>query len=179
MTANYRMYVACLAAYNNGVLHGEWIDLDGKDADDIQAEIDAILAASPVPCAEEWAVHDWDGPGLDRFGEHPNLDAVADYVETMESLDDSEQDAFIAFIDNIGAHDDTALERFRDVYIGEYDNVEHYAQEFLDDTGALSGVPESLRYYFDTAAYARDLESSGDIWTAPAPNGGVFVFDDR
>jgi antirestriction protein len=47
---NLRIYVACLASYNNGVLHGEWIDVDGKDADDLQQEInDRILRTSRYP----------------------------------------------------------------------------------------------------------------------------------
>lgn len=44
-----RIYVADLAAYNAGILHGVWIDLDGKDEDEIQSEIDAMLRASPEP----------------------------------------------------------------------------------------------------------------------------------
>ena len=32
------IYVACLAAYNNGHLHGKWIDVDG-DADEIHVLI--------------------------------------------------------------------------------------------------------------------------------------------
>ncbi|WP_024353472.1 antirestriction protein ArdA [Brevundimonas naejangsanensis] len=42
-----RIYVACLAAYNNGFLHGAWIDAD-QDADQIRVEIAAMLARSPV-----------------------------------------------------------------------------------------------------------------------------------
>lgn len=29
-----RIYVACLAAYNSGILHGEWIDI-GDDIDEV------------------------------------------------------------------------------------------------------------------------------------------------
>lgn len=173
MTANFRMYVACLASYNEGILHGKWIDLDGKTADDIQAEIDAMLAASPVPGAEEWGAHDWEG--LD-FGEYPNLAEVADYVEMMESLDDSERDAFRAFTDNMGPHDGTSLACFREAYIGEFDSVENYAQQYINDVGLLSDVPDHIARYFDLAAFARDLVLGGDIWTADAPGGGVFVF---
>ncbi len=41
--SNPRIYVACLAAYNNGYLHGAWIDAD-QDADEIRDEIAAICA---------------------------------------------------------------------------------------------------------------------------------------
>jgi antirestriction protein len=44
-----RVYVASLSDYNNGCLHGAWIDLTGKDADEINQEINAILAKSKFP----------------------------------------------------------------------------------------------------------------------------------
>jgi hypothetical protein len=50
-----RIYVACLAAYNNGCLHGRWID--ATTPDEIWAQVRAMLADSPEPDAEEWAIH--------------------------------------------------------------------------------------------------------------------------
>lgn len=44
-----RIYVACLAAYNSGRLHGVWIDCDGKDESGIWEAINDMLAASPCP----------------------------------------------------------------------------------------------------------------------------------
>lgn len=44
-----RIYVACLSAYTNGVHHGEWIELDGKDASELRAEIATMLRGSPYP----------------------------------------------------------------------------------------------------------------------------------
>lgn len=69
-----RIYVACLASYNNGVLHGEWIDLDGQDTDDVQAEIAKMLRASKFPnvevecptCEGEGQVIEPDGYGGTR-----------------------------------------------------------------------------------------------------------------
>ena len=55
-TSEIRIYVACLAAYNNGCLHGRWIDaMQGEDH--IWLETSAMLAASPVQDAEEYAIH--------------------------------------------------------------------------------------------------------------------------
>lgn len=42
--------MACLAAYNNGKLHGCWIDA-------IQDQINSMLASSPEEDAEEYAIH--------------------------------------------------------------------------------------------------------------------------
>jgi antirestriction protein len=59
------IYVADLAAYNAGYLHGVWIECCPADADAWQQAIDEMLAASPVgEDAEEWAIHDtenWHG----------------------------------------------------------------------------------------------------------------------
>jgi antirestriction protein len=49
MTDATRIYVACLASYNNGVLHGRWIDCEGKDASELQRETNAMLKASRFP----------------------------------------------------------------------------------------------------------------------------------
>lgn len=46
-----RIYVACLAVYNNGRLHGRWIDATAPD--EIWREVSAMLRASPEPDAEE------------------------------------------------------------------------------------------------------------------------------
>lgn len=52
-----RIYVACPAAYNNGILHGCWIDAD-QDVDGIWSGINAMLKSSPIAGAEEYAIHD-------------------------------------------------------------------------------------------------------------------------
>ena len=71
-----RIYVACLAAYNNGKLHGEWIDAD-MDADMIEDAVQEMLAKSPIPTAEEWAIHDHDGFGGIKIGEYESFERVA------------------------------------------------------------------------------------------------------
>ncbi len=57
-----RIYVACLAAYNAGRLHGVWIEAE-QSPEDIWSEVADMLAVSPEPCAEEWAIHDHEGFG--------------------------------------------------------------------------------------------------------------------
>ena len=43
-----KIYVACLAAYNAGQLHGEWILAD-QEPQEIQAAIRSMLEKSPEP----------------------------------------------------------------------------------------------------------------------------------
>jgi antirestriction protein len=49
MSAETRIYAACLASYTAGALYGQWIDCDGKDAQELQNEIDAMLRKSRHP----------------------------------------------------------------------------------------------------------------------------------
>ena len=62
-----RVYVACLASYNAGILHGRWVELDSTDAgincDTLTEGTGAMLGESPIKDAEEWAIHDFDGFG--------------------------------------------------------------------------------------------------------------------
>ncbi|MRN66418.1 antirestriction protein ArdA [Brucella sp. 10RB9213] len=43
-----RFYAACLASYNNGVLHGRWIEAT-SNIDEMQAEVSAMLRESKFP----------------------------------------------------------------------------------------------------------------------------------
>lgn len=47
-----KVWLGCLAAYNRGYLHGEWIDLSGG-VDSFDDACRRILESSPVPGAEE------------------------------------------------------------------------------------------------------------------------------
>ena len=60
MITTPRIYVACLASYNAGILHGCWVELnDGADA--VFDYVKAMLEKSKIANAEEWAIHDYEG----------------------------------------------------------------------------------------------------------------------
>jgi antirestriction protein len=74
-----RIYVASLADYNAGRLHGRWIRAD-LPSDEIYREIQEMLAASAIPDAEEWAIHDFEGFGPIRLAENTRIDTLARIV---------------------------------------------------------------------------------------------------
>jgi len=182
-----RIYVACLASYNNGVLHGRWIDLDGLDVDDVQSEIDEMLRESKypnvtvdcphcdgsgadghcetcndtgkVPSAEEYAVHDYDELPS-SFGEHPSLAELVEYAEMIDKHGD-DWAAYVQHCDDIGGEPDER--HFEYCRAGSADSEEDWVEQFLDDTGVLSKVPENLRHYFDSEKYLRDMKLNGDV----------------
>lgn len=147
-----KAYIADLAAYNQGDLIGQWIDLDGKDASDIQEEIAALLAqwtAENGELREEYAVHDWEMPsGFDACTEYPDWDDVAAIVAACGEHGEDVVSAALSC--------DVPIESIGDAYAGSYDSETDYTQQYLDDTGALQDIPEHLRIYFDYDAFARD-----------------------
>lgn len=56
-TLQPRIYVVCRAAYDSGTLHGAWIDVTG-DEWALWDAIQAMLAQSPIPDAEDYAIYD-------------------------------------------------------------------------------------------------------------------------
>lgn len=166
MAINFRIYVASLSDYNNGILHGAWIDFeDCVSASDVRDEINAILEDSPFAQehelkAEEWAIHDYVLPGSLKAEEYSEIDELWGCYETLQELkDDDEIEAFLAFFEYEGgkhpSHVDIA--HFREAYRGFYKSEEDFAEGLVDECGYLFDMPETLRGYFDYEAFARDL----------------------
>jgi len=105
-----RIYVACLACYNRGRLHGDWFDV-GTDPDELHHEVMGYFAtgcetcgeyeaecpecrafAAPFPCGgEELAIHDHEGLGkVDALVE----DAIPVAVQTVYTRGDCSASQF-------------------------------------------------------------------------------------
>jgi antirestriction protein len=170
-----RIYVACLASYNAGILHGRWIDASA-DVDAMQGEIDAMLKASREPGAEEWAVHDYDGVPSD-LGEYPGLDKIAAFVALCEEFDHIDSDDVAAIAANWCGDLDQARTALQDDFCGIYPAFRDYADEAADEMIACyvsdAKIPQALINYFDYESHARDLAFS---MTAVDVSTGVAVF---
>ena len=51
-----------------------------------------------------------------------------------------------------------------DCYSGEWNSLEDWAEDFLESSGQIDQMPESMRSYFDFKSYARDVELAGDVF---------------
>jgi len=78
-----RIYVACLASYNNGILHGRWIDAT-QGVDHIWDEIDQVIKTSPTKGAEEHAIHDYEGFEDIRISEYLDIDTVCEISKFIQ-----------------------------------------------------------------------------------------------
>ena len=161
------IYVACLAAYNNGILHGATIWAD--DADQMQEDTSAMLARSPEPDAEEWAIHDYAGFKGARIEEYQSFESVAEIAAFIEA-----RGALGAkVLEHFGQDLDDARRAFED-YCGEFESLADYAEELTADCGTQ--IPESLRHYIDYAAMGRDMEINGDVFTVETGHAEIHIF---
>lgn len=168
-----RIYIACLAAYNNGKLHGRWIDAN-QAASEIWDELNAMLKASPSPGAEEWAMHDYEGFGGVHLSERPDIDRISILARLIED----HGEAFTLWYQNQDAdyfRADELEEKFLEQWQGAHDSEAAFADHLLEETGQLRELPEWARNYFDSESYARDLRLGGD-YTFVSHHGQVYVF---
>lgn len=132
------IYVASLADYTNGHLHGVWIDLDVHcDIDDVhnivQKMLDNSLAVAygHVEVAEEYAIHDFDG--FEGFDVHESL-PVADAVVIGEAIEEYGS-SFAWFLNGRHGRETVAesVENFQDRHVGTWNSLEDYAWEQFEE----------------------------------------------
>lgn len=169
MSEEIRIYVACLAAYNSGYLHGVWIDAT-QELDDIQEQVSNMLKASPIEMAEEYAIHDYEGFESVRLSEWEGLERahnIACFIEEHGTLG-----AELLNIYDI----EEAAKALEDNYHGCFPSLADYAEQFTSDT---SSVPEHLQYYVDYERMGRDWEMSDDIYTIETAHDEVHIFSNH
>lgn len=168
MSEDIRIYVADLAAYNNGKLHGVWIDAT-LDPDDIHEQIQTMLAESPEEFAEEFAIHDYEGFDGYSLGEYEGIETaheIACFIEEYPGLAGE-------LLNYFGGDLDEARKAVEDNYSGCYKSLVDYVQDLTEET---SQIPENLAYYIDYERMGRDMEMSGDIYTIETACDEVHVF---
>jgi antirestriction protein len=127
-TPEPKIYVACLAAYNNGHLHGVWIDAH-QDAWTIYDGIAAMLRTSPMADAEEWAIHDYEGFEGVRLSKYAGIDRVAEIAAFVVAHGKIGAE-LIAYYGGDIAEARTAIE---DRYHGAFSSLADYVQDLTEN----------------------------------------------
>lgn len=173
-----QIYVACLASYVSGHLHGRFIDAT-QDAENIHDEIQQMLSTSPIatddePC-EEWAIHDYENFCSIRLDEYENIEHVSALAQTLQE----HGEAFAKYFEHIGFDSvEEALTSFEDNYCGCFESIEDYARDYYEQTGELEIIEKAglNSYYINWSAIARDWEYSGDISCLEESHNQIHVF---
>lgn len=166
-----RIYVACLASYNAGKLHGVWIDAN-QESEAIFEVVQAMLATSPEADAEEWAIHDYEGFYSLRLSEwegFTEVSALASFISEHGKLG-------AELISHFDSDLEAAREALEENYRGEYRSLTDFAEELTSETVT---IPSALEYYINYEAMARDMELNGDVFTIETGFECVHVFWSR
>lgn len=154
-----RVYLACLACYNEGTHNGRW-----EDANDADTLVEAIefIQTNCGHVDNDWAIHDFEGFGPVNIGENPNLVDLAALARNIEE----HGEAFAIYVSHVGADWDD-VSGFEDAYCGEWDSERAYAENLADDIGLFSSQScrccgtqtdtSTIENYFDWDAWTRDL----------------------
>lgn len=171
------IWVGSLADYNNGRLHGVWLDATLSPGELVDA-IAFMLGNSPTGGAEEYAIMDYhDFYGID-LGEHPPLDNLSRIANGITE----HGEPYAHWAAHVGTGNTPALDRFEDHYRGRFDSTQAYAEHILTETSAydhFEDLPEDIRDFatFDTEAMATDMEHY--LHVTEAACGCVHIFDPR
>lgn len=145
---NISIYVACLAAYNNGILHGKWIDI--TDSKEVWAEINEMLKSSPIPDAGKWAIHDYDGFFEVQINEHDDINFICEIASLIQ-----EYGELAACMYNFHESIDSVQNVIYEYYAGCYNSPKDFAYDIVNE---LHNIPENLKFYIDYDKFLRDME---------------------
>lgn len=161
-----RIYIACLACYNDGKLHGEWVDAtqDAESIDECRAEMQRQCGHTD----NDWAIHDSDNFEGARIAEHDDFS----HVSELANLIQEHGAAYVAYMNDVGAEYATE-DQFTEDYCGEWSSEEAFTEETFRESG--NTIPAELEFYVDWEKMAHDWFIN-DYSSARAANGNVFVF---
>lgn len=154
MKTSPAVYVACLSCYNAGKLKGEWITLDGKDSEDVSAEIQTMLdTCLPIDGPhEEYAFHDYEG--MPRgLSEHESIDDLVEIASLMEEHPES----FSLLLEHLGGDVQETKERMED-FRGLQDERWGYAYD-LYEREHQDSMPQELWNSIDWERVTTGMES--------------------
>jgi antirestriction protein len=170
-----RIYVASLADYNAGRLHGRWIDAD-QPAETIREQIAVMLAESKEPIAEEWAIHDHENFGGLSLSEFEDIDRIAE----VALLITEHGPVFASLLGYLGGTSSVGEARryMEEGYRGAFDSLADYAQELVEEcySDVLKGLPDFIQYHIDYEGIARDMDLNGDVFSFEC-GGKTHVFE--
>ena len=100
---------------------------------------------------------------------------LKEWFTDFEQLDGDDLIKAVYLAEYTGADISDILDNLDDVSLFEGTATE-FAEEYIDDCGLLSELPEHLHYYFEVEAFARDMVLSGDITEVEIMNTHYIVW---
>ena len=177
----YGVYFANLSAYVSGRLVGKWVYPLLYDSFEDFAEAIKEATKEGIKYADEVAVHDYDNfPDMGEYPDHESIYNLAHAIEESRLDDEVLIKYFKDYYSNNFEELTDHIKDIEDLYIGEYESFEEYANE-IADSDIESLVNKDAQQFvfnnFDYDKHARDLEYSYNVITLD--NYKVAIFDQQ
>jgi antirestriction protein len=154
-----KLYVGTYGKYNAGRLMGKWLDL--TQYSDKEEFYEACKEVHKTEHDPEYMFQDKEGLLYQMpkswLSESHISDEVFEFMEAFEN-DADKGEAFLNWVKHSGYQGDFSylITKFEEAYEGEYESEKAYTEYLVEEMGILKAMG-NYYYYFDYAAYARDL----------------------
>lgn len=148
-----KIYVACLASYNSGRVHGVWLDAT-QDLKKIRAKIRRMLNESPIQNASDWAIHGEEGFGDLELSETENLETIQQIVHFIQKH--GELGRYL--LAQHKGDTDYSQKMLDEYYVGCFETLADYALETMRHE-----VPDHLHFHIDWQKVGEDMTFTGDV----------------
>jgi antirestriction protein len=165
-----RIYVGTYEKYSRATDRGFWVWLNLYNS--VEELLEGCKRGHIDEAEPEFMVQDFQGfpkyfyseGMLNRQAELEELYNFLDYCSNNKHNSEAAHE----YVDNFRQWDKYD---FENVYLGEWETEEHFAEELANDLGYFEKIPEAIRCYFDIQSYARDIFIDDYTFC----NGHVFI----
>lgn len=163
-----KIYITDLEAYNNGHLVGAWYELPMNEnllTESIENELQkGRTVCNSAHYHEEYFITDYECDYM-KINEHDSLTKLNEIAQKMDDLKTQERTAVQLILENyIVSFIDEAIENIDNMICTGEEKMEDVAYSYIEESGALQGMAESLQGYFDYEALGRDMEIEGNYF---------------
>lgn len=150
-----KIYVADIAAYNEGKLIGEWLDLSDYDSgSEVMEAISELMkkwSKEQRVEREEYAIHDYENIPSNLYSEYMGEDTFDKVIEFYKASDELglPMEVLKKWMEDTGNDDVSSA---KDAYFGTYKDQEDFAYEQVESLGGIGNFnnPEYYLYVSDT-----------------------------
>jgi len=175
-----KIYITDLAAYNNGLLVGEWVSLPIEE-EILKEHIETVLKRGEN-ISQDHSLHEeifitdyeWEDIELFSINEYENIYTLNNQLAQLENLDEYQLKA-VSFLlsQNLVNSVEEAIEQIDNVIIHEEQTLEDIAYNYINECYDLDKLPAIITTHIDYKAIARDLEIEGNYYEV---NGDIYEY---
>jgi antirestriction protein len=165
-----RVYVVCLASYNNGNTYGKWLDVN----DDLSDSIQELLFESPIENAEDWAIHGYEGFYNLRLDESMDIDELIELGRLINEYGES----YTNYVNWTGGLKWADESNYLDSHQGLAESKEEFIQEQWEETGTIDKMKEiGIEFnYIDWNYLVHEWFDVGDYSAIPREDNFYDIF---